>query len=126
MRAGVALAGVAAMVAACGLLEPLPPDPRYALVLVNNTQEPRFWSIEQPTGQWTRFEISPCTSVAQDLGATQRWEVEWGAAIAVSSDEVPLTSAPFTLVEVLFQPDGTVDVAPSRGVPAQPDAPLEP
>lgn len=115
------------LLSGCGVLsESIGTAPRYALVLVNNTQESRFWSVEQPDGAWSRFEVQPCSSASHDLGATQRWEVEWGATIAASSDEVELLNEPFTLVEVLFRPDGVIDVAPVRGVREPPDAPLEP
>lgn len=100
--------------------------PRYALVLINNTPESRFWSIEQLAGETTRFELQPCSSTSQELQSTQAWEVEWGATIAVASDEVGLLDAPYTVIEVVFEPGGAVDVQAPRAAAAQPDAPFEP
>ena len=114
------------LLAACGLEEPVGAENRFALVLINDTQESRFWSVEQPTGEVTRFELQPCSSTSQDLEARQAWEVEWGAAIAVASDEVDLLAAPYTVVEVVFQPDGSVEVGTPRAAAEQPDAPYGP
>lgn len=122
---GLAASGVL-LLAACGLEEPVGAPNRYALVLINDTQESRFWSVEQPTGEMTRFELQPCSSTSQDLEARQAWEVEWGAAIAVASDEVDLLAAPYTVVEVVFQPDGAVDVGAPRAAAERPDAPHGP
>jgi hypothetical protein len=119
------LALAAAVLAGCGMLEPVPVDPRYALVIVNDSDDHVFWWVEQPTGEMTRFEVAPCGSLSDPIDIDRAWEVEWGATFAVTAADVQPLEAPFTVVEVRFGPNGALDVARPRAANAPPDAPLD-
>jgi hypothetical protein len=119
------LALAAVILTGCGMLEQVPVDPRYALVIVNESDGPVFWSVEQPTGEMTRFELAPCSSVSEPIDIDRAWEVEWGATFAVTAGDVRPRDAPFTVVEVRFGPDGALDVSRPRAANAPPDAPFD-
>jgi hypothetical protein len=92
-------------------------------VIVNDSDEPVFWSLEQPTGEMTRFAVQPCSSSSTSLDADQEWVVEWEDAFAITSGEVRPLDAPVTVIDLRFNADGTFDVAPPRRAAVQPDAP---
>jgi len=118
--------GIAAVIlAGCGMPEPTVMPPTYGLVIVNDSGDPVFWSIEQPTGQLSRFTVEPCSSTSHSIELGRAWEVEWGATFAVTSDDVGLLDAPVTVINVRFDADGGVDVANPQPAARQPDAPSD-
>lgn len=112
------------LLAGCAVLGP-GPGPTYGLVIVNDSDVPVFWSIEQPNGTTSRFEVEPCSSTSHSIDVGRAWEVEWGAAIAVASSEVDPLDAAVTVIEVTFDADGNVDVAAPRHADTQPGAPFD-
>ena len=120
---GLRLAFAAILLTGCGLIVPTSDEPQVALVIVNESDDPMFWSVEQPSGEMTRFEIQPCSSMSEAIAVDRAWEVEWGATFAVTSADVQPLDAPYTVVEVRFGPGGAVDVAAPRMAPEQPSAP---
>ena len=109
----------------CVLIQPTRVSPAFGLVIANESEASVFWYVEQPTGEMTRFELQPCGSTSKEIDAGAAWEVEWGATLAVTSDEVRALDAPITVIEVRFAPDGAVDVAPPRAAERRPDAPID-
>ena len=114
---------LAAVLVGCGLTASTSDGPQYALVIVNESEHPVFWSVEQPSGEMTRFEIQPCSSMSEPIALDRAWEVEWGATFAVTSADVQPLDAPYTVMEVRFGPGGALDVAVPRKAPEQPSAP---
>jgi hypothetical protein len=118
--------GLAAVVlAGCGQVRSTAPAPVYALVIVNDSDAPAFWSIEQPTGEMTRFEVQPCSSMSEAIPVGRAWEVEWAATFAVTSGDVLPLDAPFTVVEVRFGAGGQPSVRMPKAAAEMPEAPLD-
>jgi hypothetical protein len=109
----------------CGPVGPTAPAPMYALVIVNDSAASAFWSIEQPTGEMTRFEVQPCSSMSEAIPVGRAWDVEWAATFAVTSDDVHPLDAPFTVVEVRFGAVGQPIVGVPKAAAEKPEAPLD-
>lgn len=108
----------------CSVLDPVG-APTYGLVIVNDSDESVFWSIEQPTGETSRLELEPCSAMSESIEIGRDWEVEWGATFAVTSDDVRPLDAPVTVIHVRFDNAGEVNVADPQPAAGQPDAPID-
>jgi hypothetical protein len=118
------LAG-AVLLIGCGLQETGIVAEQYELVIVNESREPQYWSVEQPDGAMTRFEVEPCSSHSSRIDVGRRWEVEWGATYAVTSADVAPLDGVFTVVEIRFDRDGLADVGPVRAANVAAGAPTD-
>lgn len=118
MRA--AIAALTLMLGACGA-----PPSTYGLVIVNDSDEQVFWSIEQPDGTVSRFGVEPCSATSHRIEVGRAWEVEWGDAVVVSSAGVSPLDAPVTVIDVTFDAEGRPHLVVPHPAEFQPDAPLD-
>lgn len=112
------------VLAACSMTAG-PGDATVAVVVTNGSLGAPILRVD--TGdRIVELGYEPCTSRSESFSVGTRWELEAGGAVVLRSDRVvPLPGASVTVVEVVIDPDGNVDVHAPRAAEGQPDARLE-